>query len=376
MIEILFYLLLLLCFYPYLLYPCIVSVYSKIAGRNWALGDSQPRISIIISVYNEEGVIREKIGNTLDLIYPEHLLEICVVSDGSTDRTNEIVESFDPSRVKLKAFSERKGKTACLNRIVPDAQGDIILFTDANSMFPPDLLQKLSANFSCENENIGLVTGWTKYRKPGGTEETVGLYARLEMITKKAESMISSCVGADGAVFAVRKNLYLPLQDADINDFVIPLNVIAQGKRVVLDPAVYCLEQPGENESKEYRRQVRITNRTLGAIGRNRGFLNPFQYGSFSFFLFSHKILRFLVPFTFLGVLVTAVVLINDSIFYAGFVTAQLIFVGIGIAGMLKLFTGRLTQLCAFFLLTIIAQSVGWLRWTSGKTDVMWKPVR
>ena len=374
MIEISFYILFLLCIYPYFLYPLIITVYSKIAGKTWELGDFNPRISIIISVYNEEGVIREKVDNTLNLIYPKQLLEIIVVSDGSTDHTDEIVESFDKVGVQLRAFAERKGKTACLNQIVPMAAGDIIVFTDANSMFPPDLLLKLSSNFYCEQ--IGLVTGWTKYRKPGGTEETVGLYARLEMGTKQAESMISSCVGADGAVFAIRKKLYLPLQDSDINDFVIPLNVIAQGKRVVLDPAIHCIEQPGENETKEYRRQVRITNRTLGAIGRNIQFLNPFMYGSFSFFLLSHKVIRFLVPFTFLGVLVTALLLITESIFYAGFAIAQLFFIIIGIAGIYKLFTGRLTQFCSFFLLTIAAQLVGWLRWTSGKADVMWKPAR
>ncbi len=374
MIEIFFYILFVLCIYPYLLYPFIVTVYAKIVGNGWELGDFKQGISIIISVYNEEGVIREKLENTLKLIYPEPLLEIIVVSDGSTDRTNEIVESFGKSRVRLKAFSERKGKTACLNQVVPDAVGDIIIFTDANSMFPPDLLQKLSANFC--GDQIGLVTGWTKYRVPGGTEETVGLYARLEMITKQAESMVSSCVGADGAVFAIRKSLYLPLQDGDINDFVIPLNVIAQEKRVVLDPAVYCIERPGENETKEYRRQVRITNRTLRAIGRNIEFLNPFVYGSFSFFLLSHKVIRFLVPFSFLGVLVAALLLMNEAIFYAGFAVAQLIFICIGIAGICKIFTGRLTQFCSFFLLTIVAQLVGWLRWTFGKADVMWKPIR
>ena len=374
MLELSFYLLLLLSLYPYLLYPLVVCVWAKMAGRRHQAGDCQPHISVVISVYNEERVIREKIDNSLQLIYPEHLLEILVVSDGSTDRTNEIAGSVGTSRVTLKAFPERKGKTACLNRTVPEALGDIIVFTDANSMFPPDLLQQLSANFV--SDSIGLVTGWTKYRKPGETEETVGLYGRLEMVTKQAESLISSCVGADGAVFAIRKSLYQPLKESDINDFVIPLQVIAQGKRVILDSAVYCIEQPGDNEAKEYRRQVRITNRTLGAIGRNLQFLNPMRYGSFSFFLLSHKILRFLVPFTFLGVLTTAVLLIGKSIIYAGFATAQLIFIGIGLAGLLKLFTGRLPGLCSFFLLTIIAQLVGWLRWSLGKADVMWKPAR
>lgn len=374
MLEPSFYLLLLLCLYPYLLYPGIVVVWAKIAGRLHRKGGGRPSISVVISVYNEERVIREKILNTLQLIYPEDLLEILVVSDGSTDRTHEIVASLATSRVTLKAFAERQGKTACLNRIVPRARGEIVVFTDANSMFPPDLLWRVSENFA--SEAIGLVTGWTKYRQPGGTEETVGLYGRLEMVTKQAESRISSCVGADGAVFAMRKSLYQPLKDSDINDFVIPLQVIAQGRRVVLDPTVYCLEQPGDNEAQEYRRQVRITTRTLGAIGRNRQFLNPRRYGSFSFFLLSHKLLRFLVPFAFAGLFITAILLANGSPLYAVFAAGQLIFIILGLAGLSRLFTGRPAQLCSFFLLTIAAQLVGWVRWTSGKTDVMWKPAR
>jgi glycosyltransferase involved in cell wall biosynthesis len=343
-------------------------------GRGWALAGPEQRISVIISVYNEEGVIRTKIDNTLQLLYPEELLEIIVVSDGSTDTTNEIVASFEDPRIRLEAFPERKGKTACLNQVVPTAKGDILVLTDANSMFPPDTLLKFSRNF--HSDQIGLVTGWTKYRKPGGDEESVGLYARLEMVTKRSESLVSSCVGADGAVFAVRKELYKPLKDYDINDFVIPLDVIGQGKRVVLDSEVYCIEQPGDNESKEYRRQVRITNRTLGAIGRNINFLNPFVYGSFAFFLLSHKVIRFLVPFSFSGVFITALLLAKVSVFFTGFVIAQLLFIGIGIIGIFKLLNGRLTQLCSFFLLTIFAQLVGWIRWASGKADVMWKPVR
>lgn len=370
----LFFILFFLTIYPYLLFPFFMTALSRLAGKAWERSDAKQRISVIISVFNEEGVIREKLENTLMLLYPAELLEIIIVSDGSTDRTNQIVTSFADPRIKLAAFSERKGKTACLNQVIPDAKGEILVFTDANSMFPVDALLNFSRNFACEE--IGLVTGWTKYRKPGGEEESVGLYARLEMITKKAESLISSCVGADGAVFAIRKNLYLPLRDDDINDFVIPLNVIGQGKRVVLDQEVYCIEQPSDNESKEFRRQVRITNRTLGAIRRNARYLNPCAYGSFAFFLLSHKIVRFLVPFSFLGSLLTLLFLAAGSAVYTGLAVAQILFICLGIAAMFRRFDGRLPRLFSVFLLTLFAQLVGWLRWSTGKSDVMWKPLR
>jgi glycosyltransferase involved in cell wall biosynthesis len=363
-----------LTIFPYAIYPLLVIVWSKLSGKAWDQEYIIPRVSMIISVYNEEKVIREKIANALSLDYPKDFFEIIVVSDGSTDRTNQIVTSIDDPRLVLHAYPERNGKTACLNQVVPDAMGEILVFTDANSMFPSDAILKLMRNFS--DSQIGLVTGWTKYRKAGGEEETTGLYARLEKVTKFGESLISSCVGADGAVFAVRKALYRPLKDYDINDFVIPLHVIGQGKRVVLDPEVYCIEKPSEGEVKEFRRQVRITNRTLGAIWRNIMFLDPLHYGSFAFFLFSHKVTRFLVPFFFMGLFCVGLILSSTSIVYAGLVIAHAVFIAVGIFGILKCFDGRVVQLCSFILLTIYAQLVGWIRWVSGKSDVIWQPQR
>jgi cellulose synthase/poly-beta-1,6-N-acetylglucosamine synthase-like glycosyltransferase len=372
--EYLFFILLFLAVYPYFFYPLLVSAWSMLAGKPWEQRAFLPGVSLIISVYNEEKVIAEKLKNALALDYPPDLLEIIVVSDGSTDNTNSIVSSFQDPRIVLKDYQGRSGKTACLNRAVPEARGDIVIFTDANSMFPPDTVNRIATNF-CDGR-IGLVTGWTKYRKPGGGEETSGLYSRLERATKSAESLVSSCVGADGAVFAIRRVLYRPLQDYDINDFVIPLNTIGQGKRVVLDPGVYCIEDPSENERKEFRRQVRITNRTLGAIWRNARFLNPLTYGSFSFFLLSHKIIRFLVPFFFLGTFTAAVLLAERSFLFAGFAALQLSFICIGLARAYRNFGGKIAQLCSFFLLTIAAQFIGWMKWAMGKSDVMWKPER
>lgn len=372
--ESIFILFLFLVIYPYLIYPPLVLAWARLANRTWRQKRATPTVTVIIAVYNEERIIREKIDNTLSLEYSKDLLEVIVVSDGSTDRTNQIVASIIDPRLLLIAYPERTGKTACLNQVVPKARGDILIFTDANSMFPADTIQKLVRNF-CD-DRVGLVTGWTKYRNAGGEVETAGLYARLEKVIKYAESRISSCVGADGAVFAMRKALYRPLLDSDINDFVIPLNVIGQGKRVVLDPEVYCVERPSEGEITEFRRQARITNRTLGAIRRNIGFLNPLRFGSFAFCLFSHKVLRFLVPFFFLGILSAGLILSGTSLIYAGFVVAQAVFIVFGVLGIYERLSGRMVQLCAFILLTIYGQLVGWIRWATGKADVIWKPER
>jgi cellulose synthase/poly-beta-1,6-N-acetylglucosamine synthase-like glycosyltransferase len=372
--ESVFFLSFMLIAYPYVLFPLIMVLLCKVLPVSWSRDSSTPMVSIIISVYNEEQVIKEKIRNTLDLEYDSQLLEILVVSDGSTDGTHDIVQSVNDSRVSLKVFPERAGKTECLNRVVPEARGDIVLFTDANSMFPVHVLKNIVRNFA--DDKIGLVTGWTKYRTVDGGEETTGLYARMEKVTKQGESLVSSCVGADGAIFAIRKELYKPLEVFDINDFVIPLNVIAQHKRVILDPDVYCYEEPTEGGEKGFLRQARISNRTLGALWRGRHFINPFRYGTFSLFLLSHKIIRFLVPLFFVGCLVMSLLLAQQDWFYALFFIAQLGFVGLGVFGLKNDVENRLINLSAFFLLTISAQMLGWIRFLTGRVDTVWTPQR
>ncbi len=374
LMEAFFFFCLAMTTYPYALYPLLVSAWSRVGGRMWSRGKYKPMISLIISVHNEEKIIRDKIENALALDYPEDLLEILVVSDGSTDNTNSIASSFQDKRIILKAY-ERSGKTACLNRAAADARGDILVFTDANSIFPPDTLNKIVRNFS--DEKVGLVSGWTRYRTQGSQkEEATGFYARLEKFIKESESTISSCVGADGAIFAMRRELYRPLEDQDINDFVIPLNVVDQNRRVVMDPNVYCFEEPSEGIGKEYSRQVRITNRTLGAIYRNMRFLNPLRFGSFSFFLFSHKILRFMVPFFAGGLLLSSILLVSSAGFYLLVLTGMTLFILTGVAGLLKLFNLRLVNLCTAFLLTNMAQIVGWARFLTGRADTLWTPQR
>lgn len=319
-------------------------------------------------------MIEEKVKNTLSLDYPEELLEILVISDGSTDRTNEIVSGFKDSRLVLWAFHERSGKTACLNRVVSKAKGDIVLFTDANSIFPSGVIPKLVRNFS--DQQVGLVTGWTKYIQAGKDKEATGFYSKIEKMTKYWESLVSSCVGADGAIFAIRKALYKPLEEQDINDFVVPLHVILQGKRVVLDPEVYCIEESPKGEGDEFRRQARITNRTLRAIRRNAEFLNPFPHGSFSFFLLSHKLLRFLVPFFMTAAFIANLLLLRVSSLYIGLILVQILFLSLGLANIAGKIEGRLANICKFFLITLYAQLIGWIRTLRGIPDAMWTPQR
>ena len=373
-LEIVFWVCLFMTIYPYLIYPLLVVVWSKVGGRPWGQGAGLPRISIIISVYNEEGVICQKLKNALALDYPKDRFEIVVVSDGSTDATDAIVSSFDDCRIVFKAY-ERAGKTTCINRALSELTADIVVFTDANSMFPPQALTKIARNFV--DEQVGLVTGWTKYRRSGCEEEEAsGVYARLEKLTKEGESSISSCVGADGAIFAIRRELYRRLEEYDINDFVIPLHVLGQGRRVVLDTDVYCLEEPSEGISKEFRRQARMTNRTLGAIWRNVRFLNPFQYGSFAFFLLSHKVLRFMTPLFAVGTWLISLLLLTTALKYLLIFVLVMMFLFAGLIGLKGWGHSRIIDLCATFLLTNAGQVVGWFRFLTGRSDTIWTPQR
>jgi len=374
-LELVFWLGLVLTLYPYLGYPLLVTVLAKVICRPWRQANFTPRISLLISVYNEEAVICQKLENALALDYPEELLEILVVSDGSTDRTKELVQACTDRRLRLLDF-ERAGKTACLNRALDEASGELVVFTDANSMFPSQMLKLIARNFI--DEQIGLVSGWTKYRLAGAGEEDAapGLYGRLEMVTKQAESRLASCVGADGAIFAIRRDLYRQLGAHDINDFVIPLQVVGQHKRVVLDPEVYCLEEPSDGHGKEFRRQARITNRTLGAIWRNRQFLNPFEYGWFAIFLVSHKLLRFMVPLFAAVMLLASSVLMFSNVWYGLIFILLWLFIITGGSGWLGWYRARVADLCATFLLTNLAQLVGWFRFLTGREDRIWTPQR
>ena len=303
-LKILFYVLIVLSMYSYVVYPLLLRLTSSLIKKPLRTSETfRPSITMIISAYNEEAVIGEKLENALAIEYPKSLVEILVVSDCSTDKTDSIVQSFAGHGVRLLPQLVRKGKTAGLNVAVQQAKGEVVMFSDADSMYESTTFRKVADYLS--DPSVGLVTGMTKYvvSRDAQITETSGIYTKLERFIKRYESMIGSCIGADGAIFAVRKSLYLPLKEDDINDFVIPLNVIRQGHRVVLHPGLHCIETSSPDSSREYERQIRITTRTLRALFRYADLLNPVKYSLLSWEIISHKWLRFGVPW-FLLVLI------------------------------------------------------------------------
>ena len=380
-IAVTFWVSLLAISYAYIGYPAILWLASRLGGfgqKNAAgQGTQLPSVTLIVSAYNEESVIGEKIENALSLDYPRELLEIVVISDGSTDRTGEIVLKFANQGVVLRHYEGRIGKTACLNRALPLAAGGIIVFSDANSTYEKGALKALLRPF--QDRTVGFVTGWTQYGsgEDMSAADSLGVYSKLELITKELESRLGSCIGADGAIFAIRKELYLPLNDYDINDFVIPLSINEQGYRGVLQREAICFEKDAGSPKGEFRRQVRITSRTIRATMNYRQLLNPFRFGLLSFELFSHKVCKFLVPVFMVAMLVTNLILaVNGTFFLMALIAQGIFYVAAGSASFVpkKSVLSRMVEAAKIFVVVNAAIALAWAKYWQGETYTTWSP--
>ena len=370
----------LMIFYPFIGYLLILRSISFIRPINHIQNSSgfNPLVTLLISAYNEEAVIEKKILNTLALNYPEDLLEIVIISDGSDDKTGEIVSKYAAKGILLRNYEGRIGKTACLNRTIPLAKGEIIVFSDANSEYDRDAIKELVKNF--EDPMTGFVTGITKYTSAEGSGvDSIGIYSKMEVITKRLESRIGSCVGADGAIFAIRKSLYEPLKNYDINDFVIPMNVIKKGYTGWLESNAFCVEKSGDTKV-EFSRQVRINNRTIRAMFNNFGLLNPLKFGFFSFELLSHKLCRLLVPFFMLIFFMSNLVLITtrEHLYIYIFIGHSLFYLMAMFRYMgfdFKKISGLLSASYTFTMVNI-AILLGWVKYLQGETFTVWSPTQ
>jgi len=283
--------------YPYVIYPLVLFLCNRLlpAKRETAPArDTRYRLSFIISAYNEEKVIAKKLQNTLDLQLDEHAITIYVVSDASDDNTDQIVTEWskkDP-RIKLVRQRERKGKTAGLNSVMSMVEGDLVVFSDANAMYEPDAVKKLIQPFA--NTEVGYVVGTARYTEGAqdASQISEGLYWKYELWIKKQESDFHSVVGGDGAIYAIRRKLFWPLKETDINDFVNPLQIIAKGYKGVFSESAKCSEEASDEFKKEFNRKRRIVNRSWRAVLTYAGELSLFRHALFLFMLISHKVIR------------------------------------------------------------------------------------
>jgi cellulose synthase/poly-beta-1,6-N-acetylglucosamine synthase-like glycosyltransferase len=379
-VSILFFISVSLILYVYAGYPVLLLIMRRVRGARQRVQKAiEPPVTLMISAYNEEKIIAQKIENSLALDYPKDKLEIIVISDKSSDATDEVVRSFADAGVKLVQMPERGGKTAGLNRCVPQAKGEIIIFSDANAMYDKQVVRKIARNFA--DETVGAVTGESRYNLDEGDTSTASenLYWRYELALKRLESEIGSLVGGDGAIYAIRKKCYRQLQPSDLSDFVNPLQIIAQGYRNVYEEEAFSYEKGGESFEKEFRRKVRIVNRAWRGMMSMRHLLNPFRFGFFAIQAISHKLLRWLVPCFMALAFVSNFFLIDGENIFKLILFLQIAFYFFALIGMLRKrqeHIARIFYLPYYFCLVNWASLQGILENYLGKTYTVWRTVR
>lgn len=375
-IEIILWLLILLTIYVYLGYPILLKIIAKFVNKPLK-GDRSytPKVTLFIAAYNEEKVIADKIANSICLVYPSELLEIIVVSDDSSDQTNEIVQEYERKylNVRLHIVKGRKGKTEALNKSVPLANGEILVFSDANSMYDKDALVHLVSHFS--DKNIGGVCGELKLLNTGGSAigESEGAYWKYEKFLKEMETRTGTAIVANGSIYALRKELFQPMNPNVGDDMQNPLIIINQGKRFVYEPNAITREETSSESAEEFSRKVRIVTRSFTGIMHYRNMLNPFKNFDFFYKYMTHKFLRWLVPYYLIAIFVLNMFLLNQP-FYQ-------VLAGLQIAFYLLAFTGKwvkskLTFIPYYFCLVNYAALLGTLRAVSGKRQATWKPTK
>lgn len=367
--------------YVYFGYPALLWMFTRGKPAITHLReDSFPTVALIISCYNEADVIREKLRNALELDYPKDRLRIIVVSDGSDDGTDDLVREFSDDGVMLIRQEGRLGKTMGINLAMEQVSEAVTAFSDANAMYAPDAISKLVRNLA--DPKVGYVVGAALYTDAdqGASAQNENLYWRYELAIKSMESRLHSVVGGDGAIYAIRTELWEPLQQQDINDFVNPLQIVAKGYRGVFDAEARCFEETAGDFDREVARKERIVNRSIRGLMRVKETMNPLRSGVFSWQVISHKFLRWLIPlFLAIGAIGSAILALR------GYGLFQLITLG-AITLLLLAWAGyraedknRLPVWLSFpyyFLMVNLYSLKGIFRALRGETQVVWSSAR
>lgn len=337
-----------------------------------------PTVSIIVPAHNEEAGIEAKIQNLLALDYPHEKVKILVGSDGSSDRTQQIVERFEKDGVGLVSFPQQRGKSAIQNGLVSLASGEILVFTDADCLLPHDALRSLLENFA--DSGVGLVTAHPKYLNE--TETSVarneGVYLRYETWLRKQESGRGLLAMASGSLFALRRSLWRPLNCNLGDDFVLPLRAAHSGMWNVIDERIaVCTRLSQDQPATMLNLKVRVISKDLRALIANRALLNPFRCGALSVALWSHKLLRWFVSYFLLAMLASNCLLLNSRLFRLT-LAMQIAFYSLAIVGFaFRNSAPRLPwSVPMSFCLVNAAAFLGTLRCASGHNAGIWVPDR
>ena len=366
-------------FYTYAGYPLLLAIVSALRPRTVRRGDCEPTVTIIITAYNEERDLAAKLENTLALDYPRELLEIIVASDCSNDRTDEIAREFAARGVRLYRQSQRLGKTAAQNAAVEQARGEIILFSDATSLYQPDAVRAMLPSFA--DATVGCVAGRLEYVDGSGSRVGRGArsYWSYETFLKRHESRVGSLIGASGCLYSVRRSAYVPRYHEACSDFIIATKMVEQGLRAVYEPNAVCFEETNRQSDKELKMRVRIIAQTFTDLWRHRSLLNPIRSGFYGVQLLSHKVMRYLVPFFLMGLFASSAVLASGSVFFRLILAAQIACYACPAFAWLLDRVGiqsRLLALPQYFLLANLASLIACYQFVRGERYASWEPIR
>jgi cellulose synthase/poly-beta-1,6-N-acetylglucosamine synthase-like glycosyltransferase len=319
--------------YVYVGYPLLLFAISRVWSRPVKRAPITPTVTMIIAAYNEEAVIAKKLDNSLALDYPPDKLEIMVASDGSTDGTNRIVRSYG-DRVTLLDLP-REGKTSGQNKAAAAARGEILVFSDASTIYETDAIRAMVANYA--DPAVGSVGGDVQYVREGEAVAGKGrqLYWNYEAAIRRWESRIHTVMGATGCIYSLRKSLYVPLDPAAISDFVQPAKATLRGFRSVVEDDAVCYEVAESKQlGDELNRRARVVLRGLRGIGYMPEGLNPLRHPVICFQLVSHRLLRWGMPILMIAALVSNAFLLDAGLLYQVLFGLQLVLYGSALAAL------------------------------------------
>jgi glycosyltransferase involved in cell wall biosynthesis len=371
--EIVFWLSVFLVFWTYVGYYLLLKLLSVLVVRETERVDITPGVSIVITAYNEQKKISRKLEECLSLDYPKDQLEIIVASDGSTDGTNSIVQSFETMGVQLIAVPERRGKHYAQEQAIGTARHGIIVLTDATTSLRSDSIRKIVRSFA--DQSIGCVSGMDVVASSTEAPQGEGVYVRYEMSLRSLESRVCSLIGVSGSFFAVRKELCNTWFADMSSDFFVPIVSYMNGKRAILDSEAIGEYELVKNPEREFHRKVRTVVHGLAVLIRLASVMNPFRYGLFSFQMISHKLLRWLVPFLLILMLATNLLLLSSGLIYVILLFAQASFCIAALAAYLFKFLERnaVFKIPFFFVMVNLSILVAWIRYLTGERYVTWE---
>ena len=374
--KIVFYIVGFAIFYAMIGYPITLMILDKIMKRKNDKDLSyKPFVSIIISAYNEEKVIERKLENITESTYPHY--EVIVANDASSDRTVEICQNFINNHpaydIKVNTVKNHLGKTNAQDEAVDVAKGEIIVFSDANSMFKADAIDELVSYFT--DDDIIYVCGSLIYAKDDDIASAVAenSYWDMELRMRKIESEIATIAAGNGAIYACRKSDYRRYNLVSSHDYEMPLYAGINHKRALYNPKAIALEKAGQTSKDEFKRKVRMQRRILANIFTNLRRLNIFEYGWFSFFHFNHKTLRFLQAFNHIVLFISNLALLNEGDFYRVFFLIQVGFFTLATIGKLTESKSKVFYFPYYYTMMMAAQLKGGYNEATGKSKATWE---